>query len=404
MTSTDSPHSTTPSAATSAPPDSERAPDAAPTAPYIIRQTRGLPFSAAWRRRLLFGVLALLVGASIYQINALDHVQRELARRVQDNDAVSQEARLFAKEASNAVRDIQNRIAQMEERIATSQSQQLALEQLYRDLSQSRDDWLLTEIEQTLQVANQQLQLSGNVAGALAALQTADTRLARVDRPQYLPLRKALAQDMDRLKLLPQLDLAGMAVKLDNLVLAVDALPLLADSQHDVAEPVVGKTSNSAAALAAPPAPVPETEITFKGEAPWQIAWLRLQHTVITAAAKIWAQLRELIRVREVDTPEALLLSPNQAYFVRENFKLRLLNARLALMSRNEEAFRADIRQAQDWLQRYFDGQQKSVTLVAQQLQGLGSTTLSIQLPTLSDSLTTVRKLGSNVTPAKVQK
>jgi uroporphyrin-3 C-methyltransferase/uroporphyrinogen III methyltransferase/synthase len=69
----------------------------------------------------------------------------------------------------------------------------------------------------------------------------------------------------------------------------------------------------------------------------------------------MWTDVRQLIRVRNVDTPDALMLSPTQAYFLRENLKLRLLNARMALLSRNEGAFRADLIAAQEALVKYFD-------------------------------------------------
>src|SRR6266542_2987440 len=67
-------------------------------------------------------------------------------------------------------------------RLAESQSQSLALEALYQDLSRNRDEWQLAEIEQVLAIASQQLQLARNVRAALLALQLADSRLARTDR------------------------------------------------------------------------------------------------------------------------------------------------------------------------------------------------------------------------------
>ena len=345
-------------------------------------QPRGLPFNAKWRRRLLAGVVMLLVGSSVYQLSALDRVQRELARRVQDSDALSQEAKVFAKEASNSVRDIQDRIAQMEERIASSQSQQSALEQLYRDLAQNRDDWVLAEVEQTLQTASQQLQLSGNVSGALTALQTADNRLARADRPQYLPLRKALAQDIDRLKALPALDVAGLVVKLDNLVSSVDKLPLFADE--------------SAPQVRVTPALEEPAELPDRSE---ENVWDRTvngwKDRLDQFTNRLWAQISQLIRVREVAQPDALLLTPAQSYFVRENLKLRLLNARLALMSRNDAAFRADLALTREWLERYFDTRQRNVQLAQEQLKSLAGSNLTLTLPTLAESLATVRKLSA---------
>src|SRR5207237_560705 len=81
--------------------------------------------------------------------------------------------------AQDIAREMQNRMTVLESNIAQSRSQQAALEQLYQELSRSRDEWALAETEQVLAIASQQLQLAGNVQGAILALQTADARLAR---------------------------------------------------------------------------------------------------------------------------------------------------------------------------------------------------------------------------------
>jgi uroporphyrin-3 C-methyltransferase/uroporphyrinogen III methyltransferase/synthase len=108
-------------------------------------------------------------------------------------------------------------------------------------------------------------------------------------------------------------------------------------------------------------------------------------------STEMWTELRQLVRIREVQTPEAILLSPGQAYFVRENLKLRLLNARLALLSRNEFAFRNDLASAQDTIAKYFDTRAKQVQTTQALLKQVQGSNLSIQLPTLAESLNAVR-------------
>ena len=124
------------------------------------------------------------------------------------------------------MREAHVKVAQLEARLAESQSQSLALEALYQELSRNRDEWQLAEIEQVLAIASQQLQLAGNVRAALLALQLAEARLAKADRPQFVPVRRALARDIERLKALPVLDIAAMSARIDSLVAAVDSLPL----------------------------------------------------------------------------------------------------------------------------------------------------------------------------------
>jgi len=101
--------------------------------------------------------------------------------------------------------------------------------------------------------------------------------------------------------------------------------------------------------------------------------------------------VRALVRVRSVTSPEALLLSPSEAFFARENLKLRLLNARLALLSRNDAAFRSDLIEAERALARYFDNRARQTQAAQKALKQLQGSVLSIDMPTLSNSLAAVR-------------
>ena len=95
-------------------------------------------------------------------------------------------------------------------------TQREALEQLYADLSRGRDEAALVEVERLITLGAQELQISGNVPTALAALQTADTRLARLESPRFLPLRRVLARDIERLRAAPAVDITGIALKIDD--------------------------------------------------------------------------------------------------------------------------------------------------------------------------------------------
>ena len=105
---------------------------------------------------------------------------------------VFRRAKARESDLANELRDAQAKVALLEARLAESQSQQAALETLYRELAPSRDELALTEVEQVLVLASQQLALAGNVQAALAAVQLADGKLARMDRPQLAPLRRSL--------------------------------------------------------------------------------------------------------------------------------------------------------------------------------------------------------------------
>ncbi len=310
----------------------------------------------------LVGALVLAGGYGWYDARTrIGATQDEVARRLRDIEAASSEAKVLARQSQDLVREAQGKIAVLEGKLAESQSQQLALESLYQELSRNRDEWALAEIEQVLTIAAQQLQLSGNVRAALLALQLAESRLARSDRPQFIPVRKAVARDIERLRNLPSVDLAEVSLRLDRLVSAVDTLPLAFDE----------RTSESAKAS--------------KPRADAQEGFL------YRFGAEVWDELKSLIRIRSVDGPEPPLLAPSQAYFLRENLKLRLLNARLALAMRDEAGFREDLRVAQNWVGKYFDSRAKPAAAFGAQLKQLGATSFMVELPTLSESLESVR-------------
>ena len=334
-------------------PVSSTPPPPIPAAPVSTRLS-------LWRWLGALAVIAVVGAAWLDARHGQGELRVELAKRLGDMDASQQATRAAVKEAQENLRDAQAKITLLENRLGESQAQQAALEALYRELSPSRDEWALTEVEQVLMLASQQLQLAGNVRGALAALQVADTKLQRLDRPQFVPLRRALARDMDRLKAVPYVDVAGLSLRLDQAIAQVDALPLALDGR--VAAP--------------PPAPPPE------GEAGW--------HGVLR---KVWQQIRQLVRIENIDRQEVPLLLPQEQFFLRENLKLRLLSARFALLFRDQANFRADLATADAWLGQYFDTRSKPVQSLQYLLRQLKATDMATELPGLSASLDAVRVL-----------
>ena len=324
-------------------------------------------------------LLALLLAAQAWSSrNSIYKLRQEMAKSLQRNELVTTETSAMARSVQDQLRDLQAKVGVLENRQVEAQSQQLALEQLYQDLSKSRDEWALSEVEQVLSTASQQLQLAGNVQGALIALANADRSLSRSDKPQFITIRRAIARDTEKLRALPSLDLAGVALRLDNVIAQVETLPLLADEK-----PVLPTRGDR-----------PQRVVAGKGakgaEQPMGLAE-RAQQTWRNWSDEMWTEVRQLIRVRSVEEPAALMVSPSQAYFLRENLKLRLLNARLALLSRNEAAFRSDLEAAQDALLKYFDTRARSTQTAQAQLRQVQANNLAIEMPTLSDSLNAVR-------------
>ncbi|MET0268089.1 MAG: uroporphyrinogen-III C-methyltransferase [Duganella sp.] len=337
---------------------------------------------------LLAGVLilaVLLAGQTWSSHTQMRKLRQEMAQRLQQGDKLNDDTSAIARAVQDTSKEVQAKVNLLESKQLEAQSQQLALEQLYQDLSKNRDEWALTEIEQVLSTASQQLQLAGNVPGALIALQNADRSLSRSDKPQFITIRRAIAKDTEKLKALPNVDSVGLALRLDNVIAQIDTLPLLSDEKPTLPAPPERK-SRARSTVDANGKPVamagPEQEPT----------WLQSLQGVWTGwSNEMWTDVRQLIRVRSVDHPDALMVSPTQAYFMRENLKLRLLNARMALLSRNEAAFRADLVAAQDALVKYFDTRARATLGVQALLRQVQGSNLAIDMPTLSDSLNAVR-------------
>ena len=324
------------------------------------------------RLAIALGVLALLlIAVWIGDRIAARDLRDETARHLRQGDVGLAEARTLVRTLNDSTRELQNKVTVLESKQIESQSQQLALEQLYQDLAKNGDDWALAEIEQVLSTASQQLQLAGNVQGALIALQNADGRLARSDKPQFILIRRAIGHDIDRLKALPILDLTGIALRLDSIIGQIDGMPLLSDEKP----PVPGVLPKKSFA-------------TSSGSADWMVA---IGNRWQSWTNEMWGEVRQLIRVRTVETSDALLLSPSQAYYARENLKLRLLNARLALLSRNESAFRSDMIASQEAIIKYFDTRARQTQTAQALLRQVQSSNLAIELPTLAESLNAVR-------------
>ncbi len=320
--------------------------------------------------------LALLAWQWIETRARLDLLQQQVAQRLGESDAVAREAKSQARDVQERMNTQANRVAVLEAQLAQAQGQQAALDALYQDLSRSRDEWVLAEVEQALGIAQQQLQLAGNVQAALIALQSADQRLAGFDRPQLLPLRKSIARDIDRLKALPMADISSLGLSLENLIDRIDMLPLAFEHMPQTDKPARNRARNAGPAQQSAPAV----------DAPNWFAAL---------ASDFWSEIKQVIRVERLDRPDPALLSPSQAVFLRENLRLRLLSARLALLQRDGRVFRDDTKQAAVWMDRYFDTADRDLAQRLAELKKMQNVRLSLELPTLNDTLAALRNVRS---------
>jgi uroporphyrin-3 C-methyltransferase len=225
-------------------------------------------------------------------------------------------------------------------------------------LSRNRDERILAEVEQILMIGSQQLTLAGNVKAALIALDSADNRLQRADSAQFTAIRRAIRRDIERLKGMPFVDVEGMSVRLDTLAQEVPSLPLAMEER-----PVEDK----------PPPP--------KVEDNW----------VARLATEVWHDLKNSIRIERIDRQDVPLLSPSQAFFLREALRLRLISARVSLLAHEEASFKADTHQCAQWLQQYFNGRDRKVAQALATLRQVSAADINIDVPDISSSLDAVR-------------
>ena len=192
-------------------------------------------------------------------------------------------------------------------------------------------------------------------------------------------MRRAIARDLDRVRAVGVADIPSLVIKLDEAVRLVDEVPLLSTMEPRKAGAAMG-------ALTAASAPVktPASDGPAASAAAWARAWGEGWSTV---TQRVWLEARSLIRLTRIDQPEAMLLAPEQAFFLRENLKLRLLNARLALLSRQFDTAQTDLQSAQSSLDRYFDRSPRRTALASELVKQVAVQARQVVLPRPDDTL-----------------
>ncbi len=314
--------------------------------------------------RVTLGLAVLALGSSLLLWQQLQSARRELARRSTDTGTAVTEVREQSARAEALVQELQARLGVAELRLSEVSLQRSQLEELMLAVSRTRDDSLVQDLESALQLAQQQALLTGSVQPLVSALQSAQARIARAAQPRLNPVSRAIARDVERIRAAALADLPALAGRIDEQIRQIDELPLLN-------APVPPQQADEpAAALDANGQPQAAT-----AEPAGATAWQLLRAWWSGWSARAWASVSatggDLVRVHRMDQPEAALLAPDQEFFLRENAKLKLLNARLALLARQSGTAAADLRSVEATLRRYFDGRARTVQLSVEALQGL---------------------------------
>ncbi|WP_020165789.1 uroporphyrinogen-III C-methyltransferase [Methyloversatilis discipulorum] len=318
-----------------------------------------------WALGLSLLLLVALGVASFLMLQRMRALESELHRRVEVVGEQAAQATRATEQEAAGIAGYGTRLSSQEVQLAELRARIEAYEYLADDLVRSYDERVLAEVEHALVLGQQQLQLAGDAKLALSALSGAEARLARVDTGRYLPLRRAMANDMERLRRAPMADLSGQALRIDTLLSVVDGLPLAFERS-----PARGASTAAAG--------------DDKGAEPTQAQRL---------ARAVWEEVRQLVRIERLDRPDPALLSPEHSFFLRENLKLRLINARVALLQRNGAVWREDIRLAREWIERYYDTRARQTENALVTLRQLAAVDPGEALPGLNESMSSLAQL-----------
>jgi len=363
-------------------------PVAQPSGPVAAALSASSPVSPS-ATRWFWGVLALLGALSVVSLLMVwrtdqrsASLEQELVRRQQDSAGQSTEARMLAKQAHQGAGETAAKVALLEARLAEVTVQRSQFEELIQSLSRSRDENLLGDVEAAIRVALQQTAITGSAEPLVATLKQSDERLARYNQPRLEGVRRAIARDLDRVKAVSVTDISSLNIKLDEAVRMVDELPLLA-----AAEPRrdAGKAASAPAGKAASAVAGGGNLSALAG---------RANELWTGAGERVWDEVKSLVRVSRIDHPDAMLLAPEQSFFLRENLKLRLLNARLALLSRQFDTAQSDLLVAQSALSRYFDRSSKRTVLATELVKQVTGQARLVNVPRPDDTLAALTAAG----------
>jgi len=280
--------------------------------------------------------------------NALDQAQQKIS------SAADAQAESMA-QASSQLSETGEKLSSLE----TNTSDSLRI--LERQIGKNRPDWLVAEAEYLLSVANQRLQLAGDIKTAIIALESADKRLKENGDASLFPVRAVIAQDIANLKSTTQPDLVYYECHLLALEGGIHNMPVLL--------PHAGKIKTTA---------------TTPSERPKLGDWKALAETALE-------NLKSVAVVRRSDRPIQIMLTPEQVEVMRQSLAIKLEMARLALVQENELLYKANLDAAKAWLTRYFDMSASENLFVGGEIDRLSSSLIKTPAVDISESLRALR-------------
>ncbi|MBS4688001.1 uroporphyrinogen-III C-methyltransferase [Aeromonas sobria] len=276
-------------------------------------------------------------------------------------NAVAQQAELaqLKQQLASALSKIDQTSSKDAEQLATlDQTQQRlqgeiqGLQNRVLDLNDKRpNDWMLAESEYLVRMAGRKLWLEHDLISAITLLGNADERIRALNDPSLMPIRKALAEDITKLKGMPRIDREGLTLKLAALEDQIELLPLSTVSMPEA------KLEADQAVTANPD----EWESNLKKN------WVKFTENFVT--------------IRRRDGAVEALLSPQQEIFLRENLKTKLLQAQISVYREQQTLYEDSLDKAQRWLTQYFDTENSATRYMQGEIDKLKGEQIQIDYP-----------------------
>jgi uroporphyrin-3 C-methyltransferase len=307
-------------------------------------------------------LLLLVMAAGAYYLWQEGRIQRmELERSIGDAQETAQQ-------------QWQQRLLQKETQIDKLQQQQQELQdsvtRVHQLASRNSQDWVLAEVEYLLLIANHRLQLEQDIETATTALRLADERLRDLANPELTRVRGEIARELEALHALVMPDYNGLALRLDALSEKVVQLGTrAAHPQVEEGQAVEGQGATPEAA--------PEEKLA-------QLNWREISEG-------LWNELRTLVVIRKHDQNILPMLTAEQEHSLRQGLRMKLETSRARLLQKNEEGFVLEMQGARRWLEEYFDTEDQGVMEMKASMEELMQARLSIEMPDISGSLTSLR-------------
>jgi uroporphyrin-3 C-methyltransferase/uroporphyrinogen III methyltransferase/synthase len=313
--------------------------------------------------------------------NQIEKTRMAFGERIQKESTTLDLVKEEIGKSSDLTKDLKTRFDLLELAQKEEASQRASLEEVYNSLLASRTEVSLSEVEQLISIAKRQLYLLGNVNGASIALSQAIELLEGTEKPSLLNLRTALETDLSEIKALPSDDLLKLAISLDAVINSVESLPTLSSVQ--------AKTDQTLAEMTEEPLAVEhvETEQDTTAEQGIQKAWGAAKKV----AQIVWYDIKSLVEVTKVGSPDVLMLSNRQEIDLRNTLRLSLLNARISLLSRQATLLKSDLERSSNLLATYFDTKSLQVQRAQSVIAQINEVQLDLVLPELQATTAALR-------------